>query len=78
MGLRGGNVQNITSKHSVQIKFPEKAKPMVNGDANGTANGHGENDIIRISGKRENCEAAAEALKALVPINIEVSDPWTP
>jgi len=77
MGLRGGNVQNITSKHNVQIKFPEKAKPMVNGDVNGTANGHGaENDIIRISGKRENCEAAAEALKALVPINIEVQVPF--
>lgn len=76
MGLRGGNVQNITSKHNVQIKFPEKAKPAMNGDVNGTTNGHGESDIIRISGKSENCEAAAQALKALVPINIEVEVPY--
>ena len=76
MGLRGGNVQNITSKHNVQIKFPEKAKPMANGDVNGTTNGHGDSDVIRISGKRENCEAAAQALKALVPINIEVRVLW--
>ena len=73
MGPRGNNVQKITSDHNVQIKFPEKAKAAVNGEAvNGEANGHGDSDIIKISGKKENCEAAAKALKALVPINIEV------
>ena len=30
-------------------------------------------DIIRISGKKEKCEAAAAALQELVPVNLEVS-----
>jgi predicted RNA-binding protein YlqC (UPF0109 family) len=93
MGQKGSNVQGITSKFSVQIKFPEKnpnpnpPKIIPNGDAvvvNGEAapptNGNGnvtpENDIIKISGKKENCDAAANALKALVPINIEVEVPY--
>ena len=74
MGPRGNNVQKITSENNVQIKFPEKAKAgAMNGEVNGETNGHGtESDIIRISGKKDNCEAAANALKALVPINIQV------
>ena len=48
------------------------------GDLNGSGetNGHvtpDNTEIIRISGRKEDCEAAAQALKALVPINIEVS-----
>jgi len=81
MGQRGHNVQGITKKHNVQIKFPEKAKAGgMNGDVNGTdSNGHADNDnsaIIKISGRKENCDAAAKALKALVPINIEVEVPF--
>ena len=87
MGPKGGNVQKITSEHQVQIKFPEKARTNGNGTPNGDLNGEETNGhvtpdnteiidntkIIKISGKKENCEAAAAALKALVPINIEVS-----
>ena len=81
MGPKGGNVQKITSEHQVQIKFPEKARTNGNGTPNGDLNGEETNghvtpdntEIIKISGKKENCEAAAAALKALVPINIEVS-----
>merc|ERR1712223_761844 len=87
MGQKGSNVQGITSKFNVQIKFPEKnpnPQKMPNGDlpngeappTNGNGNGHHENDIIKISGKKENCDAAANALKALVPINIEVEVPY--
>merc|ERR1719412_759422 len=78
MGPRGNNVQKITSDHNVQIKFPEKAKPGgMNGDVNGETNGHHEDSgIIKISGKKENCDAAAKALKDLVPINIEVEVPY--
>jgi len=87
MGQKGSNVQGITSKYNVQIKFPEKnsnPQKMPNGDlpngeappTNGNGNGHHENDIIKISGKKENCDAAANALKALVPINIEVEVPY--
>jgi len=84
MGQKGSNVQGITSKFNVQIKFPEKAKipngdaPAVNGEAptNGNGNDHQDCDIIKISGKKENCDAAANALKALVPINIDVEVPY--
>jgi len=83
MGPKGGNVQKITSEHQVQIKFPEKARNgngTPNGDLNGEeTNGHvtpDNTEIIRISGKKESCEAAAAALKALVPINIEVEVPF--
>jgi len=83
MGPKGTNVQKITTENQVQIKFPEKARPgngTPNGDLNGgETNGHDTPDsteIIRISGKKENCEAAAEALKALVPINIKVEVPY--
>ena len=80
MGPKGNNVQKITAENNVQIKFPEKARNgngTPNGDLNEEeTNGHEASDsteIIRISGKKENCEAAAAALKALVPINIEVN-----
>merc|ERR1719412_81983 len=80
MGPRGNNVQGITKHHNVLIKFPEKAKPgnQVNGgdNVNGDSNGHNDCDLIKISGKKENCEAAAEALKALVPIEIKVEVPF--
>jgi len=83
MGPKGGNVQKITSEHQVQIKFPEKrsGNGTPNGDLNGDSdtNGHvtpDNTEIIRISGKKDNCEAAARALKALVPINIQVEAPF--
>jgi len=77
MGPKGKNVQGITQENNVLIKFPEKAKSGgVNGDVNGDSNGHPDCDIIKISGKKDNCEAAAKALKALVPINIEVDVPF--
>ena len=77
MGHQGNKVQKITSQHNVQIKFPEKAKP-VNGDGpvNGDSNGHGDSDCIRITGKKEACEDAANALRELVPINIDVEVPY--
>ena len=66
-----------------QIKIPDRAK-QENGGTNGGGvdeDGHavngavppsGSNDIIRITGRSENCEKAKEALVNLVPINIEV------
>lgn len=35
-------------------------------------------DVIRITGKRENCEAAQKALLDLVPVTLEVSSERTP
>ena len=71
MGPRGGNVQNVTSSHNVQIKFPER--DMVNGspDSHEAVNGDTEHepppsprkcDIIVITGKKDDCEAAKEDL----------------
>lgn len=62
MGPRGSKVQKICADHDVQIKIPERRE---NGDAE-------PNNIIRVSGKKEKCEAAAAALTALVPVNAEV------
>jgi ribosomal protein S3 len=86
MGARGSKVQKICAEYEVNIKIPERARQQQqqhqNGDNNGENNGEeeaatpaasdGSENIIRISGKAENCEAAAEALRELVPVNIEV------
>ena len=78
MGARGSNIQNVCADFNVQIKIPDRKsnKPQQNGTTNGQneeINGNDSSDIIRISGKKENCEDASEALRALVPINIEVT-----
>merc|ERR1719318_305644 len=67
----------VTIDFNVQIKFPDKAvenggeAPVVtNGDRSSNPN------IIRITGKKENCDGAANALLELVPIAAEVSVPY--
>jgi len=89
MGPRGSNVQKICKDYDVQIKIPERkvnnndfAAP--GDDVNGVAAAAepaasdvtNECDIIRITGKSEKCEAAAQALKELVPIALEVDVPF--
>ena len=78
MGARGANIQKVCSDFNVQIKIPDR-KSSNKAQQNGTANDQPENsndaessDVIRVSGRKENCEDAVAALKALVPINIEV------
>lgn len=85
MGARGSKVQNITTEFDVQIKFPDKDMGRqeyaeTNGDVEGV-NGSAENvtppqDIVRVSGKKENCDAARDALLALVPVTLEVTVPF--
>merc|ERR1711892_1119941 len=77
MGAKGSKVQKITTDFNVQIKFPDKAPengeapPVVtNGDRSSNPN------IIRITGKMENCEGASNALLELVPITAEVAVPY--
>ena len=55
-------VQKITCEFNVEIKFPVK-------------NGANPN-IICITGKKGNCEAASQALLEIVPITVEVSVPY--
>lgn len=83
MGPQGRKVQNITSEFEVQIKFPDKNLQeefynhdgQVNGDIN-TEPTIRQSDIIRITGKEENCEKAKQALLDLIPITIEVDVPF--
>ncbi|KAM8746098.1 high density lipoprotein binding protein a isoform 1-T1 [Acanthopagrus schlegelii] len=92
MGPKGSRIQQITRDHNVQIKFPERedqqaappaeAPIQENGEANGEVkepvdpNAPKKCDVIVISGRKERCEAAVEALKALVPVTIEVEVPF--
>lgn len=65
MGQRGRNVQEITSRNSVQIKFPERAVPNGNADenaVNGDVSPRPGCDIIMITGKQENAEKAKQEL----------------
>ncbi|XP_038572666.1 high density lipoprotein binding protein a isoform X2 [Micropterus salmoides] len=91
MGPKGSRIQQITRDHNVQIKFPEREDPQVppaeapiqeNGEANGEVkepadpNAPKKCDVIVISGRKERCDAAVEALKALVPVTTEVEVPF--
>merc|ERR1719410_210752 len=76
MGAKGSKVQKITTDFNVQIKFPDKA--VENGGAE-QVNGEGRSsnpNIIKITGKKDNCEGASKALLELVPITAEVSVPF--
>nr|XP_020465644.1 vigilin [Monopterus albus] len=91
MGPKGSRIQQITRDHNVQIKFPEREDPQAAAPAEAPIQENGEAvevkeavdsntpkrcDVIVISGRRERCKAAVEALKALVPVTIEVEVPF--
>ncbi len=70
LGAKGANVQAITSEHNVSIKFPDRVKP---GSSPPVANVEGETsatemarDVILVTGRIQNTEAAIQALK--VPV----------
>eukprot|EP00794_Sanderia_malayensis_P015058 gene15058-16611_t len=78
MGQRGRNVQDITTRNKVNIKFPDRA--VANGNAGDGAAGEsgpsvGEDsprassDVIMITGKAEDAENAKKELLELVPIS---------
>ena len=67
MGARGANIQKVCSDFNVQIKIPDRKSNKNNQQQNGDSDHNGgdeqnDHDIIRISGRTENCEDAAEAL----------------
>uniref|UniRef100_A0A8C9W4A6 Vigilin n=1 Tax=Scleropages formosus TaxID=113540 RepID=A0A8C9W4A6_SCLFO len=91
MGPKGLRIQQITREHNVQIKFPEREDVQAstaettaqeNGETNGEVKDAADPatprkcDVIVLSGRKERCEAAVEALKALVPVTIEVEVPF--
>jgi transcription antitermination factor NusA-like protein len=83
---KGKNIQELTARLNIQIKFPERKKveevvegapveeapptpPPVEGEENKA-------DTIVISGHRDRCEEAKNALLALVPISEPVEIPF--
>ena len=76
MGAKGSKVQKITTDFNVQIKFPDKAVENDGAQLGNHVNGDGRSsnpNIIRITGKKGNCEAASQALLELVPIEAQVN-----
>lgn len=90
LGAKGANVQQVTSKFQVQIKFPERAReadpqaePMVNGNSEhepaaepAAETGDNACDIILITGKKESAEGARDELLSLVPVAQQVDIPF--
>ncbi|XP_033116726.1 vigilin-like [Anneissia japonica] len=90
MGAKGCRVQAVTAQFEVGIKFPDRIQnsetnggtteeTQVNGDANSETSEEDKpkkSDTIFITGKKENCEKARDALLALVPITEEVEVPF--
>lgn len=78
MGSRGAKVQAVTSEYDVQIKFPdrdaiEEVEGMVNGDGDEVVR---QCDIIKITGRKDKCEAAKQALFNLIPITEKIDVPF--
>lgn len=80
MGAKGYRVQGVTSQFDVQIKFPDRdnteeyQSQLTNGDVGDEP--IRQCDVIRITGKEENCLKAKQALLDLVPVTIEVDVPF--
>ena len=59
LGTKGIHVQEITQQHNVSIKFPDREE----GDQTQVTDGETDlRDVIVITGRTENCEAAKQAL----------------
>ncbi|CAH1957707.1 unnamed protein product [Acanthoscelides obtectus] len=83
MGAKGHKVQRIVADCDVQIKFPDKNYQeeytnyeQVNGDVATQQEPVQYCDVIRITGKDANCQAAKAALLDLVPVTISVDVPF--
>ncbi|KAL1494803.1 hypothetical protein ABEB36_010342 [Hypothenemus hampei] len=80
MGQKGTKVQSISSQYDVQIKFPDRDNTdeyhseLTNGDVGSEP--IRQCDVIKITGKEENCLQAKQALFDSVPITIEVEVPF--
>lgn len=64
LGNKGKHVQEICAKFSVQIKFPDRRKPVEEGAASPEAESptSESKDVIMVLGKKENAEKACDAL----------------
>merc|ERR1719195_1469028 len=81
MGAKGSKVQKITTDFNVQIKFPDKAVENGGAEPGNHVNGDGRSanpNIIKITGRTENCAPAQDAqsdviLISGVPSNVEAA-----
>ncbi|XP_076803941.1 vigilin-like isoform X2 [Clavelina lepadiformis] len=80
IGMKGKNIQLVTGELNIQVKFPDRGnqnapqngnEPMQNGVEDEDAK-----NIILITGHKDRCQEAKEALEALVPQVEEVSVPY--
>jgi len=78
LGNKGRNVQELTSRLNVQIKFPERRRNDAEEDPAviESTDEENKNDVIMISGKKENAEEARDCLLALVPVTKEIEIPY--
>ena len=74
LGNKGKNVQELSSKLGVQIKFPER-RP-VNSEAAASEGDDSKLDVIVISGKKDDVEEACNTLLSLVPISEKIQIPF--
>ena len=65
LGTKGTNVQEITQQHNVSVKFPDREETEQVQVTDGETDPR---DVIVITGRKENCEAAKQAL--LVSSNV--------
>ena len=80
LGTRGANVQEITVEHNVHIKFPERPGAPPPGEEQEAAADEADpeegkpdpRDVINVTGRKENCEAAIEALMVCVCVCSDV------
>lgn len=66
LGSRGANVQAITSDYNVSIKFPDRVRADSSPPPDNEEEGPSVRDIILVTGRKENAEAAIKALKVCV------------
>jgi transcription antitermination factor NusA-like protein len=82
LGNKGKNIQELTARLNIQIKFPERKRndeEVVEGEeppAAPTPEDLEKADTISISGHKDRCEEAKQALLALVPISVPVDIPF--
>ena len=79
MGAKWSKVQKITTDFDVQIKFPDETMENGGEEPINHMNGDGRSanpNIIKITGRTENCALAAQALLELVPVTTEVPVPF--
>nr|XP_053638188.1 vigilin-like isoform X2 [Cherax quadricarinatus] len=80
LGVQGSKVHALSTKFKVQIRFPKKgsislangkqSQGQINGKVNEKA-GVRPQDIVHITGQKDRCEAARDALLNLVPVTVE-------